>query len=166
MGVGTCKWPGVHALMRRRLSWSLSMIWTSLSPGRGPHQGQFNTTNTQIHKYTNTKTNTNTNVQIIYLTHPTTPRYPYIQLFLKITQTWLEFYFKRYRPRQFVQPLIWTSHSRGTPGQAKFHKYKYKVSTSNSFPHLEITYSRGHASVLKLLQSKALQGQIEVRYRP
>ena len=73
MGVGTCKRPGVHALMRRHLSWSLSSIWTSLSPGRGPHQGQFNTTNTQIqihkytyhkYKYTNTNTNTNTQIQI------------------------------------------------------------------------------------------------------
>ena len=68
--VGTCKWPGVHALMRRPLSWTLSEIWTSLSRGRGPHQGQFNTTNTQIQL--------RAQIQI--------RQSPYLQVVLQITQ--------------------------------------------------------------------------------
>ena len=51
VGRCTCKWPGVHGLMRRPLSWLLSMISTSLSRGSGPPHGRFNTTNTQMHKY-------------------------------------------------------------------------------------------------------------------
>ena len=48
--VGSCKWQGVHGLMRRPLSQLLSKIWTSLNSGRqGDHHHQHHNTRATLH---------------------------------------------------------------------------------------------------------------------